>query len=101
MRYWPASLVTALRDFSIRAGLLASTVTPGRTPPVASFTVPAMAPAVVWAPAATGSRTSKAPRDLATRALIEFMASPLAIFTDGLIVSTVLHATMRRAYACQ
>src|SRR6185295_11636817 len=44
MRYWPAPSVTALRTFSIRAGLAASTVTPGRTAPDASFTTPAMAP---------------------------------------------------------
>jgi hypothetical protein len=38
----PDPLVTAERDFSIRAGLEASTVTPGKTPPDASFTVPEM-----------------------------------------------------------
>src|SRR4051794_20249405 len=43
MRYSPfASVVTDL-TFSISAGLLASTVTPGSTAPVASFTTPAKA----------------------------------------------------------
>src|SRR5437764_11546303 len=42
IRYWPVSSVTAVRVFSIRTGLAASTVTPGRTAPDASFTTPAM-----------------------------------------------------------
>src|SRR4051794_28382747 len=42
MRYWPAPSVTAVRAFSIRTGLVASTVTPGRTAPDASLTTPAM-----------------------------------------------------------
>jgi hypothetical protein len=33
MRYWPASSVTPTRTFSMSAGLEASTVTPGNTPP--------------------------------------------------------------------
>src|SRR5690242_4239768 len=41
MRYWPVASVTALRVFSISAGLDASTVTPGSTPPDVSRTVPA------------------------------------------------------------
>ena len=40
MRYWPVSSVTVDRTFSIRAGLDASTDTPGSTAPDASFTVP-------------------------------------------------------------
>ena len=42
--YWPLSSVIAARARSISAGLLASTVTPGSTAPVASFTTPAMLP---------------------------------------------------------
>ena len=34
--------MTTLRTFSIRAGLAASTVTPGMTAPDVSFTTPAM-----------------------------------------------------------
>src|SRR6476620_1261161 len=44
MRYWPSPSVTAVRTFSISAGLAASTVTPGRTAPDESFTVPAIDP---------------------------------------------------------
>src|SRR6187431_2589490 len=42
MRYWPVLSLTAVRTFSISAGLLASTVTPGRIAPEVSLTVPAM-----------------------------------------------------------
>src|SRR5205814_10706596 len=52
--YSPVPSVTAVRTFSINAGLLASTVTPGSNAPVASFTVPAMAPRLAWAPSNTG-----------------------------------------------
>src|SRR5262249_41721581 len=40
MRYWPVPSVTVERVFSISAGLAASTVTPGRTAPDGSRTVP-------------------------------------------------------------
>src|SRR5687767_5674540 len=49
--YWPELLVTAVRVFSISAGLDASTVTPGSSAPLVSRTVPAME---LWAEAATG-----------------------------------------------
>src|SRR5436189_1369791 len=42
IRYTPDSSVTASRTFSISAGLDASTVTPGNTPPDESFTTPVM-----------------------------------------------------------
>jgi len=42
MRYCPVPSVIADRTFSINAGLAASTVTPGSTPPEASLTVPVM-----------------------------------------------------------
>src|SRR5688500_3228927 len=44
MRYCPVPSVTAVRTFSIRAGLDASTVTPGSTPPDWSLTVPVRVP---------------------------------------------------------
>src|SRR4030095_7941293 len=44
MRYCPASSVSAVRTFSMRAGLEASTVTPGSTPPDSSLTVPVRVP---------------------------------------------------------
>ena len=40
MLYRPFSSVTIVRTFSMSAGLVASTVTPGSTPPLASRTVP-------------------------------------------------------------
>ena len=43
MRYCPASSVMTVRTCSIKAGLAASTVTPGNTPPEASLTTPARA----------------------------------------------------------
>src|SRR4029453_16536606 len=44
IRYCPAPSVTAERTFSMRAGLDASTVTPGSTPPDSSLTVPVRVP---------------------------------------------------------
>ena len=46
MRYWPLASVTTDRTFSISAGLAASTVAPGNTPPEASLTTPVIA---AWA----------------------------------------------------
>src|SRR5437867_7713783 len=40
MRYWPVPSLTAVRTFSIRTGLDASTVTPGSTAPELSLTRP-------------------------------------------------------------
>src|SRR6266540_1280716 len=41
--YWPSPSVMTVRVFSINAGLDASTVTPGSTAPLPSFTTPAIA----------------------------------------------------------
>ena len=49
--YWPEPSLTAVRTFSISAGLATSTVTPGRTAPDASLTTPATVPSC-WAEAA-------------------------------------------------
>src|SRR5262245_14673261 len=57
--YWPLPSVVADRVFSMSAGLDASTVTPGRTAPDASLTVPAMdAPVTACACATAGNSTS-------------------------------------------
>src|SRR5688572_32054695 len=56
MRYRPLLSVTAVRTFSIRAGLAASTVTPGSTAPEVSRTSPAT---VACAHAAAGSITDR------------------------------------------
>src|SRR4051812_12582595 len=55
IRYVPSASVVAVRTFSIRSGLAASTVTPGSTPPDASLTTPVM---VAWARATEGANTS-------------------------------------------
>ena len=47
----PSLSLVAVRTFSISAGLAASTVTPGKTPPDVSLTTPAML-LVCWADAA-------------------------------------------------
>ena len=57
--YTPSPSVTAVRTFSIRAVLDASTVTPGSTAPVVSFTTPPMVPPVwLWADVITGSSST-------------------------------------------
>ena len=59
MLYRPWASVTTERTFSMRAGLAASTVTPGRTPPLESRATPAMP--LVWANAGVAApRASRA-----------------------------------------
>lgn len=53
MRYAPALSVKTTRDCSMSAGLDASTVTPGRMPPVLSVTTPAISAS--WASTADGT----------------------------------------------
>src|SRR5262245_31318389 len=67
--YAPFASVVADRTCSINAGLAASTVTPGSTAPVASFTTPANA---LCARAAVGSASSRAsmPTDTKVRLII-------------------------------
>src|SRR5262245_22777793 len=55
IRYVPALSVVTVRTFSIRAGLAASTVTPGRTAPELSLTTPAMLPVAACAHTVAGS----------------------------------------------
>ena len=57
MRYCPVPSLTADRTFSMSAGLVASTVTPGSTAPDESFTVPAM---TACAEVTVGMRTTHA-----------------------------------------
>src|SRR5450759_1355051 len=52
--YWPLPSVTAVRLPPIIAGLAASTVTPGSTPPEVSFTTPAIT-LPLWADAAAAA----------------------------------------------
>jgi hypothetical protein len=51
--------VTPVRTFSIKAGLAASTVTPGSTAPDVSFTTPAMLLVPVWADTAADMSVSQ------------------------------------------
>src|SRR5678815_2999186 len=51
MRYWPVASVKTDRTLSIKAGLAASTRTPGRTPPELSLTTPVIA---AWAKTVDG-----------------------------------------------
>src|SRR5262245_12337092 len=57
MRYWPVPSVTTVRDFSMSAGLDASTLTPGRMAPDVSLTMPATAG---WDNAGVARRSSAA-----------------------------------------
>src|SRR5262249_9090721 len=78
MRYWPAPSVIAVRVFSISAGLDASTVTPGSTAPVPSFTTPAIA---TCARAVAGSRNA-APHTTAAQNTTRRMDVLLKAMTD-------------------
>src|SRR2546421_10860003 len=57
MLYRPSPSEVTVRTFSMRAGLVASAVTPGNTPPDASRTTPAI-PLACWAHVARGSRAA-------------------------------------------
>src|SRR5262245_10992312 len=61
--YCPDSLVTAIRVFSIKAGLATSTVAPGSTAPEASLTTPATVPSP-WAAAQVGTSNKKRTTDI-------------------------------------
>src|SRR3954469_25646820 len=56
----PSPSLTAVRTFSISAGLAAFTVTPGSTAPELSFTTPAILLDPVCAPAGADARTANA-----------------------------------------
>ena len=62
MLYRPSPSVTAVRVFSMSAGLAASTVTPGITPPDVSRTTPAMMPFCAKADAWLTARHTSANR---------------------------------------
>src|SRR5690349_2540411 len=64
MRYWPVLSVTTDRTRSIKAGLAASTVTPGSTDPDVSRAVPVM---VACADAMAGIRRSSRKQVAGTR----------------------------------
>ena len=61
IRYCPESSVTPTRTFSMRAGLEASTVTPGSTPPDWSLTVPVRVPCAKTSDGKGSPRTGSRP----------------------------------------
>src|ERR1700737_5157794 len=83
--YCPCASVVADRTRSMSAGLAASTVTPGSTPPVASLMMPAIA---LWARATVGANTRH--------------SAPTTIgLTSRLIFITASHAYSRMGGAPQ
>src|SRR5437588_11392375 len=75
--YRPSPSLTTVRAFSIRAGLAASTVTPGKTAPDASLTTPAMPDAVVsWAHAVEATSTKVTQARLTSRSLNRAIGPP-------------------------
>src|SRR2546423_8715814 len=90
-RYCPVPSVTAVRTFSISAGLDASTVTPGSTPPDRSLTVPAIV-ACAYAVVETNADTN----------------TPAATFTNlrirtsvRVVTETAEHADITSSGRCQ
>ena len=83
MRYCPVPSVTAVRTFSMRTGLAASTVTPGSTAPDASFTTPEIE-APLWAEAVPEISSAST---LAPRTLIQPRMNP-SLGESGLLVGT-------------
>src|SRR6185295_6009477 len=76
-RYRPLLSVVTDRTFSIRAGLDASTVTPGRTAPDVSLTTPAMVPLwSVWADPTAARPVMVATSKIATRTVCSFISAP-------------------------
>src|SRR5204863_9513429 len=73
IRYCPVLSVTTVRAFSISAGLDASTVTPGSTPPDGSLTVPAI---VAWARTMLGQAAAIA-RNVTTLKQLRIAYPPL------------------------
>src|SRR5262245_53564352 len=82
MVYRPSSFVTAVLDFSISAGLEASTVAPGSTAPVVSLTTPAMP--VVCAETSTSARKATANAAVSSAATVPLTVRVLTV-TSGLL----------------
>src|SRR5688572_27901567 len=89
MRYCPVPSVTAVRAFSMRAALAASTVTPGRTALDGSRTTPEM---VAWANTTLGRsrRPTSAAETFPTRSMVNPPYGPWALTPFGLFRSTQL-----------
>src|SRR5881628_1816177 len=84
------------RTFSMRAGLAASTVTPGSTAPEASRTTPAIAPLVaVCADAAAGANATHASTATIAPTVVARIAFHVLMF--GLLDGRTLPETARAA----
>src|SRR4029079_10455948 len=84
MRYCPDPSETAVRVFSVNAGLEASTVTPGSTAPDASFTMPASDAPPAWANTNAGvsrTRNARVTRDFADTRMLT--SSPSSLWARG------------------
>src|SRR5262249_40826211 len=96
--YCPSASVTTLRTFSMSAGLLASTVTPGSTAPHVSRTTPAMA-LCAWAMLGTAAHTTVTKNGI--RSTFHIRKPPCA--KDGsiavpLVFVVLMHTFPRQAY---
>jgi hypothetical protein len=78
MVYVPSLAVTAVRIFSMRTGLAASTVTPGNTAPLVSRTVPAI-PLCASTTCGTSTATSTTNPLTHTPCLLIMSLAPLEI----------------------
>src|SRR5213083_1785000 len=86
MLYRPSPSEVTVRTFSMRAGLVASAVTPGNTPPDASRITPAI-PLACWAHAA-GGRSSAHVRATRGRLLTRIRIIESSIEADAVAVQT-------------
>ena len=77
IEYRPSPSVTAVRTFSISAGLATSTVTPGSTPPESSRTVPEIV--LVCADAASGHNTRHASGNQEVRDELSHLPAPFPV----------------------
>src|SRR3954468_9986419 len=84
--YCPSPSVTTVRDFSISAGLAASTETPGSTAPDASRTSPARPLAPVCALAAAGNSIDATATSTADDSILRLMGA-------------LLHSAIQRTYS--
>src|SRR5438132_14310140 len=97
IRYWPVASLTTERTFSISAGLAASTVTPGNTPPDASLTTPVIA-ACAYAADGRSSRTSRAQDDRFAR--VNIAPPPQRLRVDHRVDVTVARNFILRNSSC-
>src|SRR5689334_19738958 len=85
--YKPCPSVTTVRTFSISTGLAASTVTPGRTAPLASLATPAIAPVVEdWAAPLAGTLSTSRVTSRTTRRWIIINLYSSQVRTETLIL---------------